>query len=109
MADRPRFRGTVRFFRPERGAGLAVVDIPNHVTAALGGLKQMRVKASWMAPSSALTRCPQVAACWRSASAESCSTPPDWTLATRPRSRSRRWIQALEGRSWSRCRWRPLP
>jgi len=44
MADRPRFRGTVRFFRPERAAGLAVVDIPSHVTAALGGLKQMRVK-----------------------------------------------------------------
>ena len=43
MAERRRFRGTVRFFRPEQNSGLAVVDIPADVTADLGGLKQMRV------------------------------------------------------------------
>jgi hypothetical protein len=37
------FRGTVRYFRAEQGSGLAVVDIPPDVAAALGGLKQMRV------------------------------------------------------------------
>lgn len=46
VAGRAQFRGTVRFFRPERAAGLAVVDVPNHVTAALGGLKQMRVRGA---------------------------------------------------------------
>jgi hypothetical protein len=44
MADRARFRGRIRFFRPERAGGLAVVDIPADVTAVLGGLRQMRVR-----------------------------------------------------------------
>ena len=44
MTDRARFRGTIRFFRPERASGLAVVDVPSDVTAVLGGLKQMRVR-----------------------------------------------------------------
>jgi len=43
MGDRARFRGTVRYFRPERASGLAVIDVPADVTARLGGLKQMRV------------------------------------------------------------------
>lgn len=43
MADRVRFRGTIRFFRPEQAGGLAVVDIPGDAAAVLGGLKQMRV------------------------------------------------------------------
>lgn len=38
------FRATIRYFRAERGSGLAVADIPKDVTAKLGGLKQMRVK-----------------------------------------------------------------
>lgn len=46
MAHRSQFRGTIRFFRPERAAGLAVVDIPSDVTAVLGGLKQMRVRGA---------------------------------------------------------------
>jgi hypothetical protein len=41
-----RFHGRVRYFRPEKAAGLAVVDIPPSVTKALGGLKQMRVKGT---------------------------------------------------------------
>src|ERR1700694_366297 len=39
-----RFRGTIRHFRPELKAGLAVVDIPKNVATELGGLKQMRVR-----------------------------------------------------------------
>ena len=39
-----RFRGRVRYFRPEKASGLAVIDIPAGVTEQLGGLKQMRVK-----------------------------------------------------------------
>ena len=44
MARRSLFRGTIRFFRPERASGLAVVDIPTDVTAVLGGLMQMRIR-----------------------------------------------------------------
>jgi hypothetical protein len=39
-----RFRGSIRYFRPELQAGLAVVDIPKTVATGLGGLKQMRVR-----------------------------------------------------------------
>jgi hypothetical protein len=45
MADAS-FRGTIRFWRPERQGGLAVVDVPSEVTATLGGLKQMRVRGT---------------------------------------------------------------
>ena len=44
MPDPHRFRGTIRYWRPERAAGLAVVDIPADIATALGGLKQMRVR-----------------------------------------------------------------
>ncbi len=46
VADRTQFRGTIRYFRPERASGLAVVDIPNDVAVVLGGLKQMRVRGT---------------------------------------------------------------
>lgn len=46
LTDKARFRGTIRFFRPERASGLAVVDIPGEVASGLGGLKQMRVRGS---------------------------------------------------------------
>ena len=46
MSERERFRGTVRYFRPEKASGLAVIDIPPSVTATLGGLKQMKVRGS---------------------------------------------------------------
>ena len=39
-----KFRGKVRYFRPDKASGLAVIDIPSEVATALGGLKQMRVK-----------------------------------------------------------------
>ena len=45
MADKQPFRGTVRYFRPEKASGLTVVDVPAEVTAELGGLKQLRVRA----------------------------------------------------------------
>lgn len=41
-----RFTGTVRYFRPELRAGLAVVDIPKDVADDLGGLKQRRVRGT---------------------------------------------------------------
>jgi hypothetical protein len=44
MAAASRFKGTVRYFRPELKSGLAVVDIPKTVATGLGGLKQMRVR-----------------------------------------------------------------
>jgi hypothetical protein len=44
MPATSRFRGTVRYFRPERKSGLAVVDIPQAIATGLGGLKQMRVR-----------------------------------------------------------------
>jgi hypothetical protein len=46
LSERKRFRGNVRYFRPEKASGLAVVDIPASVTATLGGLKQMKVRGS---------------------------------------------------------------
>ena len=39
-----KFTGTVRYFRPEQGSGLAVMDIPKKAAEELGGLKQMRVR-----------------------------------------------------------------
>jgi hypothetical protein len=43
VGDRQAFKATVRYWRPEQAAGLAVIDLPPDVAAALGGLKQMRV------------------------------------------------------------------
>jgi Domain of unknown function (DUF1905) len=43
MADAGHFRGAIRYWRPERGGGLAVVDVPPDVADALGGLRQVRV------------------------------------------------------------------
>jgi hypothetical protein len=45
MSGQESFRATVRYFRPEKASGLTVVDVPPHVTAGLGGLKQLRVRA----------------------------------------------------------------
>lgn len=44
MVDRPTFRATVRYWKPDQPRGLAVIDLPADVAAALGGLKQMRVR-----------------------------------------------------------------
>jgi hypothetical protein len=41
--DPVRFRGHIRYWRPEQPAGLAVADIPAELVATLGGLKQRRV------------------------------------------------------------------
>jgi len=46
MPARKRFRGKGRYFRPERASGLAVVDVPQDVATALGGLRQLRVKGA---------------------------------------------------------------
>ncbi len=39
-----KFRATIRYWRPEQASGLAVADIPSEHIAALGGLKQQRVR-----------------------------------------------------------------
>jgi hypothetical protein len=44
--DPIRFAGTVRYWDPAKGCGLAVVDIPAEHVPALGGLKQQRVRGS---------------------------------------------------------------
>lgn len=41
-----KFRATIRYFRPEQASGLAVADIPAEHIAALGGLKQQRVRGT---------------------------------------------------------------
>ncbi len=45
MTEDRSFRSTVRYFRPEKASGLTVADVPPDVTARLGGLKQLRVRA----------------------------------------------------------------
>ncbi len=44
--DRIRFPGTIHYWDPAKGSGLAVVDIPAEHVPALGGLKQQRVRGS---------------------------------------------------------------
>ena len=39
-----RFAGRIRHWDPETASGLAVVDVPAEHVAALGGLKQQRVR-----------------------------------------------------------------
>jgi hypothetical protein len=41
-----KFQATIRYFRPERASGLAVANVPDEHVAALGGLKQMRVRGT---------------------------------------------------------------
>ena len=38
------FRSTIRYWRAEQASGLAVADIPSELIAALGGLRQQRVR-----------------------------------------------------------------
>jgi hypothetical protein len=41
-----RFAGQIRYWKPERQGGLAVVDVPEPHVEALGGLKQQRVRGT---------------------------------------------------------------
>jgi hypothetical protein len=41
-----KFRGAIRYWRPEQASGLAVADIPSEHITALGGLKQQRVRGT---------------------------------------------------------------
>jgi hypothetical protein len=41
-----RFSGQIRYWNPERSSGLAVVNLPEPHVAALGGLKQQRVRGT---------------------------------------------------------------
>ena len=40
------FEGTVRYWNPETSSGLVVLDIPSERIAALGGLRQQRVRGT---------------------------------------------------------------
>ena len=40
------FEARIRYWSPEKGSGLAVVDLPPDVAEALGGLKQQRVRGT---------------------------------------------------------------
>ena len=40
------FSGQIRYWKPDQTSGLAVVDVPDDVAAALGGLKQQRVRGT---------------------------------------------------------------
>jgi uncharacterized protein DUF1905 len=39
-----RFRSEIRYWNPEKQSGLAVADVPAAHVAAIGGLKQQRVR-----------------------------------------------------------------
>jgi hypothetical protein len=41
-----RFSGEIRYWKPEKASGLAVVDVPGEHVDALGGLKQQRVRGT---------------------------------------------------------------
>ena len=41
-----RFSGQIRYWKPDQASGLAVVDLPPEVAAALGGLRQQRVRGT---------------------------------------------------------------
>jgi hypothetical protein len=41
-----RFSGQLRYWKPEQASGLAVLDVPESVASALGGLKQQRVRGT---------------------------------------------------------------
>ena len=44
--DPVRFAGQIRYWKPERAGGLAVVDVPVDQVPALGGLKQAHVRGT---------------------------------------------------------------
>jgi hypothetical protein len=44
--DAVQFSGEIRYWNPDKAAGLAVVDVPADRVAALGGLKQQRVRGT---------------------------------------------------------------
>jgi hypothetical protein len=46
MGDLQRCTSTVRRWKPEAAGGLCVADLPAEVAAALGGLKQQRVRGT---------------------------------------------------------------
>lgn len=41
-----RFTTRIRYWNPEKGSGLAVADIPGEHVAAIGGLKQQKVRGT---------------------------------------------------------------
>lgn len=41
-----RFATAIRYWKPERASGLAVADVPAELIAAIGGLRQQRVRGT---------------------------------------------------------------
>jgi hypothetical protein len=41
-----RFRGRIRYWKPDQPGGLAVADIPTEHVPAIGGLRQQRVRGT---------------------------------------------------------------
>jgi hypothetical protein len=41
-----RFTSAIRYWKPERASGLAVADVPPEHVAAIGGLRQQRVRGT---------------------------------------------------------------
>jgi Domain of unknown function (DUF1905) len=41
-----RFEVAIRYWNPEKASGLAVADVPPHLIAAFGGLKQQHVEGT---------------------------------------------------------------
>ena len=44
--DAVRFTGEIRYWKPDRAGGLAVVDVPMDRVGALGGLRQAHVRGT---------------------------------------------------------------
>jgi hypothetical protein len=44
--DPIRFSAAIRYWNPEKASGLAVADVPSHLVAAFGGLKQQHVEGT---------------------------------------------------------------
>lgn len=44
--DPIRFRGTIRYWNPDKASGLTVADIPAECVARLGGLRQQHVEGT---------------------------------------------------------------
>lgn len=44
--DPVRFQSRVRYWNPEKASGLAVTDVPDEHVAAIGGLKQQKVRGT---------------------------------------------------------------
>lgn len=45
--ERLQFKGKIRYWKPGETSGLAVMDVPDELVPAIGGLKQQRVHGTF--------------------------------------------------------------